>query len=216
MLNHPQPTDRLRAVDSEFHRWERIFQGPEYYYGSEPGPVARRAVRYHRPGLPVGGTALDLGCGEGQDLRFLADSGYQVTGVEFTTGGASKSRQLVEHLPGATVVQADLREYLAAEAPPQFDLVLAVNSLQFLGLDAPRCFERLRHFVAPGGVLGVSLFAQDEGGPEFSGTLWFTTLRHLLSQLPGWQPLEAANLWQWSGVTNQPQPFVTLIARKTG
>src|SRR2546423_195422 len=61
---------------SEFQRWSAVYAGDQYYYGSEPGPVARRAVRYHRQYRPRGGTALDAGCGEGQDLAFLAERGY--------------------------------------------------------------------------------------------------------------------------------------------
>src|SRR5688500_15468043 len=96
--------------DPQYRLWERAFAGEEYYYGDEPGPVARRAVRYHRRFLPEGGTALDAGCGEGQDLLFLAERGYAATGIEFTPSGAAKSQRLLqEHgLPGE-VLELDLR-----------------------------------------------------------------------------------------------------------
>ena len=80
------------TAGSEFQRWSAIYAGEEYYYGSEPGPVARRAVRYHRQYRPRGGTALDAGCGEGQDLAFLAARGYVATGVEFTVVSLSEPR----------------------------------------------------------------------------------------------------------------------------
>jgi SAM-dependent methyltransferase len=201
-------------VDRELHRWSSIYAGSEYYYGDEPGPIARRAVRYHH--FFPGATALDLGCGEGQDLAFLAERGYQATGVEFTPAGAEKSRQLLagRGLQG-TVIQEDAREYLAAQpAEGVFHLVVAANSLQFLGPDAPGCLGRLMELVAPGGVLGISLFGREEGEAEVSGTVYFLTFQELLSRFQGWQPLEAAKLWQWNVATNQPQPFVTLIARK--
>src|SRR5438874_8799924 len=85
-----QPT-----CDSEYQRWNAVFAGDEYYYGSEPGPVARRAVRYYRQYRPRGGTALDAGCGEGQDLAFLAECGYVATGVEFTPSGGAKAGRLL-------------------------------------------------------------------------------------------------------------------------
>src|ERR1051326_205266 len=37
-------------------RWSAVFAGEEYYYGTEPGPVARRAVRYHRQYRARGGS----------------------------------------------------------------------------------------------------------------------------------------------------------------
>jgi SAM-dependent methyltransferase len=207
----PKPTDSSAVVASELSRWRRAFAGEHYFYGADPGPIARRAVRYHRPLLPAGGRALDLGCGEGQDLVYLAEEGYSVTGVEFTPEGAEKARRLLAErgLPGE-VVQADLRTF---EPERRFELVLAVNALQFTGPDAPVCLERAMAMVAPGGVLGLSLFGRERGEAELRGTVYFFTWEGILEQFRGWQCMEGARLWQWSVATNQPQPFVTMIAR---
>ncbi|HEU4753709.1 MAG TPA: class I SAM-dependent methyltransferase, partial [Armatimonadota bacterium] len=89
------PTNPQSRVDAELDRWTRLFSGAEYFYGQDAGPVARRAVRYHRAYRPGGGRALDAGCGEGQDLAFLAERGYEATGIEFTAPGAEKARRLL-------------------------------------------------------------------------------------------------------------------------
>ncbi|MCC2670349.1 MAG: family transcriptional regulator [Armatimonadetes bacterium] len=211
MNREPSPTDPRRPVDRELHRWSSIYAGEEYYYGREPGPVARRAIRYHA--FAPGATALDAGCGEGQDLRYLLGLGYDATGVEFTPHGAEKARRLTAELGTGRVVEQDLRSFVEQPQEP-YDLVIAVNSIQFLGADASDCLGRLMDLVKPRGVLGLSLFAREPDEPEVSGTVWFTTLNELLLRFRGWQPLEAANLWQWNVTTNHPQPFVTLIARK--
>src|SRR5438093_1900584 len=215
------------TAGSEFQRWSAIYAGEEYYYGSEPGPVARRAVRYHRQYRPRGGSALDAGCGEGQDLAFLAARGYVATGVEFTAAGAAKAERLLRSRElEAEVVREDLRIY---DPPHRFDLVLAVNSLPFLGADGAACLHELMAAVAPGGVCGVSFFARPDGDREIgrprtgvaSGDgkvgeivqgLWLLTMEELLAFFSGWQMLEAARVWQWNPHTNRPQPFVTLIA----
>lgn len=209
----PSPTNPRAAVDAEHARWSEAYAGAEYFYGDEPGPVARRAVRYHRAFLPEGGSALDAGCGEGQDLAFLAERGYAATGAEFTAAGAEKARRLLaaRGLAG-TVLEADLRTWVP---PARYDLVLAVNSVQFLGAAAPGCLDRLAEAVAPGGVLALSLFAREAAQAALAGTLWFTTLPELLARFSGWQCLEAARLWQWNLATDDPQPFVTLIARRS-
>ncbi len=216
-MNAPQPTDTTQQVDFELDRWRRTYHGDEYYYGSEPGPIARRAVRYHRPALPTGGTALDAGCGEGQDLAYLAERGYTATGVEFTPEGAEKSRRLLaERGYTGSVIQQDLRDYTAAciRDKTTFDLVLAVNTVQFLGADASEVVDRLAEMVAPGGVLGISLFGRESREPVVRGTVWFTTLDEILSRFRGWQPLEAADVYQWGYGGSRPQAFVTLIARR--
>jgi SAM-dependent methyltransferase len=195
----------------ELQRWRAAFAGTEYYYGRDPGPVARRAVRYHNSFRRPGATALDLGCGEGQDLLFLAQTGYSATGVEFTPEGAAKSRALLaQHGVTGTVLETDL---VSLELSRTYDLVLAVNCLQFTGRHAPHCLERVAGWVAPGGVLGLSLFAREDREPADVGTLHFFTIREILDRFEGWQRLEAAHLWQWNTATDEPQPFITLIAR---
>lgn len=212
-----QPTNTTDVVLSEEKRWNSLFQSKNYYYGFEPGPLARRAVRYHR------GTewniqnrqrrALDAGCGEGQDLVFLAQQGYNVTGIELTANGVVKAQQLLEQNGlRARIKQGDLRDCPLES----YDLIIAANSVQFLGADALFVLQRLIESVAPGGVLGLSLFAREENQNEVEGSIWRTTLTDLQSLLheDRWQWLEAANLWQWNTQTNKPQAFITLIASK--
>ena len=199
-------------MNSELERWTRNFASDEYFYGHDPGPVARRAARYHRPLLRPQriANALDVGCGEGQDLLFLAQQGYVSTGLDFTENGIAKARALMENNGhSATLVRADILEWPDEE---KFDLVLAVNCLQFLGADAPRALQRVQSLVAPGGVIGLSMFARDDAATSpVEDTIYRWTLDELQANFAGWQPLEAARLWQWN--SGGPQPFVTLIAR---
>lgn len=202
--------------DKQFEHWNTVFAAPKYFYGSEPGPVARRAVRYHRPLLPNGGTAIDFGCGEGQDLAFLAEQGYDATGIEFTSHGRAKTQKLLaERALKAEVRQADLRDY---QVDKPYDLVLAINSLQFLGRDADAALKMVIASVARGGVLGLSLFAREESAAAIEGDIYRVTLdelnERLQSTLGEWQMLEAANLWQWNRSLDRPQAFVTLIAQR--
>ena len=199
-------------MNSELQRWTRAFADSEYFYGHEPGPVARRAIRYQRPLLGNGraASALDAGCGEGQDLLFLAREGYEATGLDFTETGIAKARAIVENNgQRAALVRADILDWRTEK---RFDLVLAINSLQFLGADAPRALQRVQDLVAPGGVIGLSLFARDDASQApIQDTIYRWTLDELQLNFTGWQPFETAKLWQWNA--DGPQPFVTLIAR---
>ncbi len=195
----------------EFERWSQLFAGPNFYYGQAPGPVARRAVRYHRPLQVSGGTALDVGCGEGQDVAFLAECNYNVTGVEWTPAGIEKSQRFLEQKNlHATLIQADLRLW---QTEKQFDLVLSINSLQFLGENAPAALENVKKLVAPGGVIGISVFGRENAAENpLDGTIYRWTLDEILANFSDWQPFEAARLWQWGA--SGPQPFITLIAAR--
>lgn len=212
MTNTLLPTDANQKIEAELHRWSALFSGDEYYYGDEPGLVARRAVRYHRALMPQG-AALDAGCGEGQDLAFLAEQNYDSYGLDFTPEGVAKTHQLLKSRNlTAQVEQVDLSRWRARR---QFDLVLCVNALQFLGGNAPRALDELVRAVAPNGVIGLSVFAREDNEPPLMNTIFRWTLDELLHLFRDWQPLEAAQLWQWNTSNGQAQSFATLIARNT-
>jgi len=199
---------------NEHTRWNANYAGEKYFYGDDAGTVARRAVRYHRPmyggdALP---SALDLGCGEGQDLAYLAESGYRATGMDFAENAIRKAQRLLamRGLAAATQ-QVNLLQW---QSDQQYDLVLACNSLQFLGEDAPAVIARARDAVVTGGVIGLSLFGCDENEIVQDG-IYFTSLEKLMTRFheSAWQMLETAKLWQWNRASNTPRLFVTLIAQ---
>lgn len=201
----------------QYSCWSSRYRGPEYYYGFDAGTVARRAVRYHYPPQGVKPTALDIGCGEGQDLAFLSQSGYEATGIDFVPEAIEKAERLLkERRLQASLNVCDLYRWNWTQ---QYNLVLAVNSLQFLGEDASRFLELARDSVAVGGVLGLSLFGC-ESGLEVRDDLFFIALEELLKKFDcessgrSWQMLETSSLWQWNVQANAPQPFTTLIAHR--
>lgn len=200
-----------RLMETEHERWSRIFSGSAFFYGQEPGSVARRAIKYARSLNPTGGSALDAGCGEGQDLLFLAQSGYDCLGLDFTGEGIAKARRLLnDHNQDARLEVADLTGWNTGE---RFDCVLCINALQFMGSQAPQVLKKLQTLVAPGGVLGFSAFARENRDESpLDGNLYRFHLDELLLNFASWQPFEAARLWQWGGNASLPQPFVTLVA----
>ncbi len=200
-------------METEHERWSRIFSGSSFFYGLEPGSVARRAVKYARSLKPTGGKALDAGCGEGQDLLFLAQSGYNCLGLDFTREGLTKAGRLLEqNRYQARLEVADLTQWNTTE---RFDLVLCINALQFVGQDALQVLEKLKSLVAPGGVFGFSAFArEDRDENPLADSIYRFHLDELLLNFADWQPFEAARLWQWGGSGNGPQPFVTMVVGK--
>jgi 2-polyprenyl-3-methyl-5-hydroxy-6-metoxy-1,4-benzoquinol methylase len=214
----------MKHSKREFDRWSALFSGDWPHYGIEAGPVARRAVRYQRGSNEVRHAslqqlhALDAGCGEGQDLVYLAQSGYLCHGFDLTPAGTATAQRLLKRSGvQATTFVADLSTWNAERT---YDLVLCVNALQFLGPQAPAALQRVAASVAPRGVLGLSLFARAEREADVRDGIYFGLLDEVVEQLnkPGdqasWQMLETANLWQWNERTNTAQPFITLIARR--
>ena len=97
------------------------------------------------------GNALDLACGEGRNAVWLAERGWQVTGVDFSGVAIAKARRLAaERSVQASWVETDLLEY----EPPReaFDLVILFY-LQLPGQELGLVLGPAAGAVAPGGTL---------------------------------------------------------------
>lgn len=66
-----------------------------YKYGTPPWAGSPRAelVRLVEEGRLRPGRAIDLGCGEGDNAIFLAQNGFDVTGVDFAPAAIDKARK---------------------------------------------------------------------------------------------------------------------------
>jgi SAM-dependent methyltransferase len=100
--------------------------------------------------LPAG-TALDVGCGEGGDTRWLASRGWKVTAVDFSTVALNRAAgHLGDLAEGVEWVHADLTKWTPPAA--RFDLVTA-HFMHLPTADREPLFARLAAAVAPGGTL---------------------------------------------------------------
>lgn len=102
------------------------------------------------------GAALDVGCGEGADVVWLAQQGWEVVGVDPSTTAIERSAALVEHngLGDATEL---IVGGVKAVADRRFTLV-SVFYVPFPG-DDTAAVPALEELVAPGGHL---LFVQHD------------------------------------------------------
>ncbi|ALC05674.1 SAM-dependent methyltransferase [Corynebacterium deserti GIMN1.010] len=95
-----------------------------------------------------GETALDIGCGEGADLVWLARKGYEATGIDFAPTAVARARELAEPV-GASVLLVSFTEF-AIESGRQFDLV----TCSYGQIPANETsLTQLENLVAPGGTL---------------------------------------------------------------
>ena len=128
--------------------WDERYAGAEQVWSGRPNGALVAEVAGLRPGR-----ALDVGCGEGADVVWLAQQGWDVTGLDVSRVALDRAA-LHARQAGASVrwVLADL---VQAQLPAgAFDLVSAQYPalLRTPGDDAERA---LLDAVAPGGTLLV-------------------------------------------------------------
>lgn len=97
-----------------------------------------------------GGTVLDLACGSGRHVRWLAAQGFAVTGVDRDEAAVAPLRGLAE------IVVADLEGAPWPLAGRRFDAVVVANYLW------RPLLPRLREALAEGGVLLYETFAHGQ------------------------------------------------------
>ena len=150
--------------------WDRRYGTAEYVWTAEPNVFLAREVA----DLP-GGRALDLACGEGRNAVWLAEQGWQATGVDFSEVGLDKARRLAaDHGVEVEWIRADATRW---EPPEQgYDLV-GLLYLQLPADERRRAIGIAGRALAPGGTLLVvahdlTNLTDGTGGPQDAAVLY--------------------------------------------
>jgi SAM-dependent methyltransferase len=115
---------------------------------AEASEWVRRWGHWVQPGCRV----LDIACGSGRHMRWFAEQGCQVTGIDRDQVSLDSARAF------GTTVLADIENgpwpLMLDELPQQFEVVVVTNYLW------RPLFQRVLDSVAPGGLLLYETFAQ--------------------------------------------------------
>ncbi|GCE37945.1 hypothetical protein Rhow_000829 [Rhodococcus wratislaviensis] len=99
-------------------------------------------------------SVLDLGCGTGRDLGYLADRGYRCHGIDQSEAMVHYAQQKYE---GVTASVGDLRDFAVSE---RFDAVICLDSsLLYCHTDSEleSCLRCARAHLRSGGLLVVEM-----------------------------------------------------------
>lgn len=161
--------------------WDKRYSGTDLLWSVEPNRFLVEETAALAPGR-----ALDLAAGEGRNAVWLAERGWSVDAVDFSTVALTKAHRLAEARGVAlNWIEADVEQHSLAES--EYDLVIVFY------LHLP--WERMRHVlhaaseaVAPQGTL--LLVGHDRtnldgghGGPRNSDVLY--TPEEVAGALPG-------------------------------
>jgi SAM-dependent methyltransferase len=143
--------------------WDRRYDGVELVWRAAPNQFLVSETADLEPGR-----ALDLACGEGRNAIWLAEHGWQATGVDFSPVGLEKARRFADERQVAVEwIEADARRWHPTSS---YDLVV-VFYLQLPGSERRDAYRAAAGAVAPGGTLLVvghdrSNLEHGFGGPQ--------------------------------------------------
>jgi SAM-dependent methyltransferase len=144
--------------------------GPEFWdlrYEARfsPWDAGKVPEQLRKFGGRPGGSILVPGCGSGWDVRFLAESGWEVLGIDFSPEALAAALPVL----GPHAGRVRLADFFAPVAEAPFDVIY---ERAFLCALPRRLWQdwgrRVAQLVKPGGVLaGYFFFDAGERGPPF-------------------------------------------------
>jgi len=157
--------------------WDDRYASADQVWSLGPNQFVAEELK----GLPSG-TAVDLACGEGRNAIWLAEQGWEVTGVDFSEVAIDRARRR----DGDQAVTWVVGDALEVELPDVDLAVLAYLQLPSdeRGTAVRRAFAALR----PGGTLFVvahdsTNLTEGTGGPQDPSVLY--TAEDVLADLDG-------------------------------
>ncbi len=130
-------------------RWNERYDRNMYIYGKEPTAFLKQKM----DGLKKG-KALVLAMGEGRNAVYLAQNGFDVTGVDISEVAIEKCNELAkERNTTVNAVVVDLADYDMGEE--QFDLITKFYYYE------PSIFPQVIDALKPGGMFILEQFSID-------------------------------------------------------
>ncbi len=162
--------------------WDERYAVPGWAFGTEPNDF----LREHGGRIPESGRVLTLAEGEGRNAVWLAQLGFDVTGIDVSSVGLAKAEGLaLERGVRITTVVADLEHHVLGESA--WDGIVSIFAHVPPEVRRP-LHRRVVQALRPGGVLLLEAYTPSQldhgtGGPGDSGKLM--TLDGLRIELEG-------------------------------
>lgn len=141
---HAEPDPDLSPTEY----WEQRYSGSERVWSGKVNATMASVVAELAPG-----TAIDLGCGEGGDVLWLAEQGWTALGLDISATAVDRARDeaAARGLDGASFEAVDLNAW--EPEPASVGLVTASFFQSNVALDRTAILRRAMTALRPGGRL---------------------------------------------------------------
>jgi SAM-dependent methyltransferase len=166
----------------EANDWDDRYRSTDRLWSAEPNTFVADRLSDREPGV-----GLDLASGEGRNAIWLAERGWEMTAVDFSSVAIERGR---EHSAEVEFVVADVLNW---QPERSYDLVL-VAYLHLVLADFEPLIRRVATWLRPGGELFMvghdrTNIEHGVGGPQYPEVLW--EIEEILPWLEGLDIVEA-------------------------
>ncbi len=149
---------------TEDKNWDKLH---DYYANTDWINQTAEFAQWVMDYFPKAGSLLDLGGGQGQDTRYFAAKGYQVTLVDISTRGLELAREKTptELRDRITFVQHDISQPLPFP-DESFDIVYSHLVIHYFDeATTQQIFDEIYRVLKPDGIM--ALFTNSVNDPEY-------------------------------------------------
>ncbi len=131
--------------------WDNVYNSGSSPWAGVPDKLQEKIKSLE----PKPKTALDLGCGQGDKSLWLAEQGYQVTGIDVSKEAIEQAKAKRSDESNPVFLEEDLTKPSALDFPDQsFGLVLDLLAVHFLQADVQaRIYKKIHSLLVPGGFV---------------------------------------------------------------
>lgn len=184
----------------EENPYDQKYAGEGFYWGKKPSSMCDRVIEMIKPSADSHPRMLfirrllDLGCGEGRDIVYFAQHGFEVVGLDLSLPGLEKARRYAEEV-GARVetIHADVVDY---KVEGTYDVIFSTGTLQYLPPEVrQQRFENYKACTSPEGINVLSVFVKKpfiSPAPDGEATAHSYKSGELMSYYWDWEILYCA------------------------
>lgn len=141
--------------------FDKEYKEEKLYWGRKPDDIVKLILKYKKKG-----DVLDLGVGEGRNALFLAEQGFNVTGVDISKEGIEKLKKLakLENL-NINAINEDIRKF---KFNKKYDIIISNATLHFLEKEEiEELIRKMRQNTKESGLNIISAFTKDNPNKNF-------------------------------------------------
>ena len=140
------------SIRTNYEKW---YEGEEYYWGLEPAGFLAELIKLCPPSPSK--RVLDIGCGEGKDAVYMAQSGYDVTAFDLAENGIKKTLKLADSR--CVKVNAYVDDINTFETEEKFDIIYSSGTIQYLFEENKKAFfDKLNRITNKNGIVFLNVF----------------------------------------------------------
>jgi hypothetical protein len=143
----------IHRIADQPRMWRHLLFDTLYRLGrpvwDTPPPEKLRDAIEGPDALPPG-HALDLGCGTGTNVMYLAQHGWQATGIDFSAAAIGKARQQAKGIAGATFIEGDVTKLSHLDISRPINPVIDMGNYHSLPDDAKPTYVAELAITEPG------------------------------------------------------------------